>query len=262
MTDCESTRERLEEYRRGELPPDAHAMVGAHLERCAACRGLRDADDRLTALIRALPRTPAPPSLRRAVTRTRAERRGAAAWLARPWAAAALAAAGVALVLAPWVRLPGDQPADAVETLLHSGIEEHRRILLELEATPRELGDPTRLFDRVRSVTDVELPPVLAGVGQIRLLAARPTMLAERRTAAATLRSPTAPVTTYFLFSGADLPMPREHRVQIEQYKPYMRRVDEFNVIYWKQGRVAYLMVSALDEAGLRDLFLTMRKAL
>jgi hypothetical protein len=175
--------------------------------------------------------------------------------------AAALAAVVVAAVLAPWLR-PAQRPGDIVDALIQSGVAEHRRILLELEAGPGAVDDPDALFARVRSVAEVELPKILAGSGELRLLTAKPTLLDSRKTAAASLRYPTSPVTTYFILPGKDLPMPTEGRVQIEQYRPHMRQVNGFNVVYWKQKDMAYLMVSGLDREGCQKLYLKMRKAL
>ena len=174
--------------------------------------------------------------------------------------AAALAALVVAAVLAPWLR-PAERPGDIVDALIQSGVAEHRRILLELEAGQGAVDDPDALFARVRSVAEVELPKILAGTGELRLLTAKPTLLESRKTAAAALRYPTSPVTTYFILPGKDLPMPTE-RVQIEQYKPHMRQVNGFNVVYWKQKDLAYIMVSGLDREGCQKLYLKMRQAL
>jgi anti-sigma factor RsiW len=259
--DCQQVRDLFEEHRRRELAPDLARAVSAHLETCAACRALWARDDALVALMRALPRSPAPPGLARQIRGLGMPRRGVGAWLGRPWVAAALAAVIVAAVLAPWLR-PAQRHEDVVDALIQSGVAEHRRILLELEAGAIVVDDPDALFARVRSVADVELPKVLAGIGELRLLAAKPTLLASRKTAAAALRYPTSPVTTYFILPGKDLPMPAEGRVQIEQYRPHMRQVNGYNVVYWKQKDMVYIMVSGLDREGCQKLYLKMRQAL
>jgi anti-sigma factor RsiW len=259
--DCHETREVFEEHRRRELDPDRARAVEAHLAACPACRALWTRDEALIGLIRALPRPPAPSGLAREVRALGAPRRGIAGWLGRPWVAAALAALVVAAVLAPFVRR-AERPVDVVEALIQSGVAEHRRILLELEAGAIVVDDPDALFARVRSVADVELPKIFAGTGELRLLAAKPTLLASRKTAAAALRYPTSPITTYFILPGKDLPMLEKGRVQIEQYRPHMREVNGFNVVYWKQKDMAYLMVSGLDREGCQKLYLKMRKAL
>ena len=212
-----------------------------------------------------LPRPPAPAALVRQVGALGTRPRRIAGWLGRPWVAAAVGAAVVAAVLAPWLlRRPAERPGDIVDALIQSGVAEHRRILLDLEATPREISNPDAdaVFQRVRSVTTVELPKVFAGTDELHLLTARPTILASRKTAAATLRYRTSPDTTYFVLPGPDLPMPTEGRVQIEQYRPYMREVNGFNVVYWKQKDLVYLMVSGLDREGCQKLYLKVRKAL
>ena len=260
--ECHETRDLFEEHRRRELEPDRARAVETHLEGCPACREFFAREAAVTALIQAVPRLPAPPALARQIRSLGVRRRGVAAWVGRPWVAAALAAVVVAAVLAPWLRWPGERPADIVDALIRSGVAEHRRILLELEAGPGAVDDPDALFARVRAVSDVELPKILAGTGELRLLIAKPTLLESRKTAAAALRYPTSPVTTYFILAGQDLPMPAEGRVQIEQYRPHMRQVNGFNVVYWKQKDLAYLMVSGLDREGCQKLYLKMRKAL
>jgi hypothetical protein len=259
--DCHQARDLFEEHRRRELEADRARAVEAHLEACPACRLLWARDETLISLVRALPRPPAPAGLARQVRSLGAPRRGVGAWLGRPWVAAALAALVVAAVLAPWLRW-AERPPDIVDTVIQSGVAEHRRILLELEAGAGGVDDPDALFARVRSVAEVELPKVFAGAGELRLLTAKPTLLASRKSAAASLRYPTSPVTTYFILPGKDLPMPTEGRVQIEQYRPHMRQVNGFNVVYWKQKDLAYLMVSGLDREGCQKLYLKMRRAL
>ena len=259
MPDCRQVRDLLEDYRRRALGPEETARVEAHLADCPACRARVAQDDALAALIRTLPVTPAPSALRHRVQE--ADRRlGLAGWLGRPAAAALVAAALVALGLSPWLQLhPGSAP-DPVENLLTAGVTEHRRILLQ---TPREgTSDPGPAFARVYALTAIELPPAFAGGPDLRFMAARPTLIADRKAGAAVLLLESGSVTTYFAVPGKDLPMPTERRVQIEQYRPYLREIGGFHCVYWKQGDLAYLMVTDLDDAGTRRLFLRMRKAL
>lgn len=258
---CAEARSHLEEHRRGTLPPDLAARVSAHLEACSPCRRLRDEDAALAQQIRALGHTPAPPALRRRVERLLGSPPPRAPWLRHPLVAGALGAAVAALALAPWVRLEPRRPPDPVRALLESGVAEHRRILLQVEAT-EPVADPRAALQRAGAVARVPVPPVFAGVGNLRLVAARPTLLLDRPSAAAALRYPDSPVTTYFVLPGRDLVVPPEGRVQIEQYRPYLGRVGEFHVVFWTQGELAYLMVTGLDRARAQELFLTMRRAL
>jgi len=260
--DCHQARELLEEYRRRELDPERAQAVEAHLAGCPVCQAMLTREESVARLVHALPRSPAPSSLARQIRALDSRRRGITGWVGRPWIAAAVAAVLVAAVLVPWLRRPAERPGDVVDSIIQSGVAEHRRILMDLEATPREITDPTDLFHRVWTVTSVELPQVFAGTDELHLVAARPTMLVSRKTAAATMRYKAPPDTTYFLFPGADLPMPNEGRVQIEQYRPYMREENGYTIVYWKQKDMGYLMVSALGKEECKNLYLKVRKAL
>jgi anti-sigma factor RsiW len=262
MTDCDRARDVLEESRRGELGEEASRAVEAHLAECAPCRHLREEADAFAAMMRVLPRTPAPPELRRRILEPEGEARGGwrerRARLSRPLVAAAFSALVVAAALSPWLRLP----ADAVESLVDAGAREHRRISLQLAGWGSEVADATAALEVLRSLTELPVSAALAGTDDLRLVAARPTMIGDRKAAAAALSDRARSVTTYFTLSGKDLPMPRTHRVRIDGYRPYMRRVNGLQVIYWKQGDLAYLMVTDLDDQQSRRLFLKMRKAL
>jgi len=260
---CQDAREVLEEYRRGELDPEAAALVQAHLAGCVRCQRLVEDAEAVTRLVRQLPRSPAPAGLARAVRRLARARPAPLVWLARPWVAAAVAALVVAALLAPWIQVRLSRSDDPVERVLQSGVAEHTRLLLQLQAATGQVADPAEAFATVRSLTDVQLPWVFAGDAELTLMEARPTMIANRKAAAVVLRDPAWFITTYFAMPGKDLPPPPEKgRVQIEQYRPYMRQVDGFNVIYWKQGEYAYLMVSDLDTPRCQKLFLKMRKGI
>ena len=121
-------------------------------------------------------------------------------------------------------------------------------------------GDPERMLATVHWRGDAERATVLGGLGGWRVeanLMERDGALWRRSYAVARdLR------TTYFVLPGPDLPMPTEGRVQIEQYRPYMREVNGFNVVYWKQKDMVYLMVSGLDREGCQKLYLKVRKEL
>jgi anti-sigma factor RsiW len=266
MAPCDEIRALREDVRRGTASPAARDAVAAHLAACPGCRRAAAADDALAAALQALPRPAAPAALRRAAEAALAAPApgpgGARPGPARPWAAALAAAALVLALLTPWLRGPGRPGDDPVDRLVQAGVAEHRRILLQLEAGGPEVGDPRALLDRVRTVADVPVPPALAGTGTLRLLGARPTVVADRKAAAASLREAAAPVTTCFVLAGRDLRVPERERVQIEQYRPFLRRVGDYHVVYWKQGDLAYLLVSGLDEPQTRQLFLRVRRAL
>jgi anti-sigma factor RsiW len=260
--DCHETRDVLEEYRRGELAPDAAAGVAAHLRGCPRCRALHAESEALAARIRELPRPAAPARLAGALRRLDRRRWPApVAWLGRPWVAAGVAAILVAGLLAPWVQFRG-RVDDTFERVLQGAVTEHTRILLQLQTLPGDVADPASAFAAVRSLTDVQIPWAFAGDADLTLMEARPTVIASRKAAAVVLRDRAWFITSYFALPGQDLPMPKEGRVQLGDYRPYMREVNGFTVIYWKQGEYAYVMISDLDAPRCQSLFIKMRKAL
>ena len=266
MPDAQHVVDRLEEYRRRTLGPAEAEAVRAHLDHCATCRTQNEADRVQAAQIGALAVTPAPPSLRHRILQDAGARpRGLRRWFQHPAVTAVAAAVLVVAALSPWLGFRRDGPIDAVDSLLTAGVTEHQRILLQIQGPPGPGDapeDPDRALARVYTLTDVALPHAFAGAADFRLVSARPTLLADRKAAAAVLAFGQTQVTTYFALTGKDLPMPSEGRVQIEQYRPYLRAVRGFHCVYWKQGDLAYLMVTDLDDAGTRQLFLRMRKAL
>jgi anti-sigma factor RsiW len=266
--DCQEARELLEEFRRGELSSEAAARVAAHLAGCPACRRLREEADAMATLVGQLRREEMPPRLGRRIRRLARRGRGVRrplGWLARPWVAAAVAAVLVAGVLGPWAYFRGARPEDPLERVLQSGIAEHSRLLLQLQAQTHEgrlVSDPAETFATVQALTNVTVPWVFAGDEELTLMEARPTVIASRKAAAVVLRDRSWFITTYFAMPGKDLPMPDKGRVQIDRYRPYMRQADGFSIVYWKQGEYAHLMISDLDPPRCQALFLKMRKGM
>jgi len=67
--------------------------------------------------------------------------------------------------------------------------------------------------------------------------------------------------TTLLLMPGAEATIPAEDRLQIETFKPHHRVASGKQVLYWKQGDVACLMVSDLDPVRMAAMFLKVRRA-
>jgi anti-sigma factor RsiW len=262
MSECQRITDLLQGERPGELEPAVAGQVEAHLAQCSSCRSRRAEDTALAAMIRSLPVTPAPPDLRRRIERDASPRPRLGRWLGRPWIPAAAAVVLIAVALWPWIPFRSRPAADPIETLVLSAVGEYENILLQLHGESADVTDPAKAFASVQASTRVRLPPALAGDPEYPLVAARPTVLAHRRAATAVLGYEGRPACAYFVLAGEDLPMPEASRVQIEQYRPYARQVGGFRAIYWKQGELALLMVTDLDETQSRQMFLRIRKAL
>lgn len=144
-------------YAKDELAPAERAQVAAHLERCAACRGvLADARDVLTALASA-PSPPLPHWGRyRAELRARTEARSRSRrWWRRPLpvaVSAGLVAAAlvVAVRLAPPERAPGTL-AQIEETTLGARLDilEHYEVVQRLD-----------MLDELDAIRQLDIVPV------------------------------------------------------------------------------------------------------
>jgi anti-sigma factor RsiW len=262
--ECRDVQEQLTGVSEAQLPGDVAAAVRAHLARCATCREALQATDRLRGLIRAhTPRFTAPAALRArvrdawpAATRTRPT-----GWRGRvrshPWLAGTLAGAVAALVLfwagTSWIV------RDPVSRLLAQAVEEH--LEYAREAMDRPAPDARDLIHRVASQAAFPLGSVFAGDAETLLISAVTSDLHGKAAVALVYRNATKRYTTLVLMPGADVTIPAENRLPIEQFTPYHRVASGKHVFYWKQRDLACLLVSDLDQSGLADMFLKIRKA-
>jgi hypothetical protein len=63
-----------------------------------------------------------------------------------------------------------------------------------------------------------------------------------------------------FVLPEAGIDIPAKGRMPIEAFRPHHRVVSGRQLLFWKQGRLAYLLVSDLDPAGSASMFLKIRK--
>jgi hypothetical protein len=103
--------------------------------------------------------------------------------------------------------------------------------------------------------------PVFPGDAQQQLVAGKVSDLPGKRAATFVYRDGSGRYTTLFLLPEAGVDIPTEGRMPIKTFKPYHRVVSGRQLLLWKQGRLAYLLVSDLDQAGSASMFLKIRKA-
>jgi len=108
---------------------------------------------------------------------------------------------------------------------------------------------------------DYALDPVFPGDAQQQLVAGMVSDLPGKRAATFVYRDGSGRYTTLFLLPEAGLDIPAEGRLPIETFTPYHRVVSGRQLLLWKQGRLAYLLVSDLDQAESVSMFLKVRKA-
>ena len=260
--DCHQTRERSSRSIGDASSTPPAPAVAAHLAECPACRALwarGGRSPRWSGRCRASPRRPV---LARQVRALGVRRRGSlAGWGVRGWPPA-LAAVVVAAVLAPWLRWPAERPGDIVDALIQSGVAEHRRILLELEAGARSSWTtPTPCSPACARWPTWSCRRSSPGPGSSG------SWPRSRRSSRAgrprpPLRYPTSPTRRISSCRARTCPCRPRGGSRSSGTSRTCAQVNGFNVVYWKQQDLVYIMVSGLDREGCQKLYLKMRQAL
>ena len=267
--DCSEAREYLADLNRGLLPASAAVAVRAHVGACAACAEALRVDAEVRARVRLeAPRYTAPPALRERIrtvladstpTHTATTRPGGwQTWLFGPrWRVGSLtgATAVVLLVAIGWLWMA----KDPVSVLLDRAVDEHAEYVKETMTRPA--ADPAAVMRELKGKVDYAFEPVFPGDAQQQLVAGKVSDLPGKRVATFVYRDGSGRYTTLFLLPEAGVEIPAEGRIPIERFTPYHRVVSGRQLLFWKQGRLAYLLVSELDQAGSASMFLKIRKA-
>jgi len=221
----------------------------------------QDEDDRLMGrlLRERLPRYPAPALLRATLVQAGSGRDRAARWIAP--AAAALA---MAMVMLLWIAplLPTTTAGDPVRLLERAVLGEHARIILWGESRPDVV--PAAL-PRAMEESGVALNWVFTGDEKIQLLNARATYLEGRRAIELAYQDADGHTVTYLVLPAGALALPERGRVQIDRWRPLVRKEGGFSLIIWKQQELLCVLVSDLvsdgDLAKLKQYFVKVRSS-
>jgi hypothetical protein len=210
-------------------------------------------DARLGRLLRErLPRYPPPAHLRAAIVQDvgAARRRP---WAPR-WAPPAVAALATAMIMILWIAPSLPTPSsDPVRLLANAMISEHARTILWGE--PRLDVVPIAL-PRAMEESGVALNWVFTGDERIQLINAYATYLEGRRGIELAYRDADGHTVTYVALPAVGFVLPAERgRVQIDRWRPLVRKENGFSFIIWKQQELLCILVADLvSDADLRKL--------
>jgi hypothetical protein len=215
------------------------------------------------ALRQRLPRHPAPAHLRSALVGSlapaRARRAGPPAWLAP--AASALA---TALVMLLWVApmLPTAAPPDPLRPLAHAVLNEHARTVLWGQSRPDVVP---AVLPWAMDESGVSLSWVFMGDEQIQLVNVQPTYLEGRRGIELAYRDIDGHTVSYLIVPAPALVLPERGRVQIDRWRPLVRKENGYSMILWKQQGLLCALVSDLvsdrDLGTLKQYFIKVRSS-
>ena len=267
--DCSETCQHLNNLNRGRLEGGLAEAVHAHVAGCPSCADALRLDAELRARICAeVPRHTAPPALRARIQALLTEtalaspapvrRAGWRDWLVgRPWTVGSFAGAP-AIVLLAWTGSLWFA-RDPVALLATRAIDEHAEYVKETMARPA--ADPLAVLRELKRQVDYAFEPVFRGDSQVELVTGMVSDLPGRRAATFVYRDRAKRYATLYLMPDAGIAIPAEGRMPIESFKPHHREVSGHQLLLWKQGSLACLMVSDLDKAGTAAIFLKIRKA-
>jgi len=191
-----------------------------------------------------LPRHPAPPVLRAAVVEALMpalpRQRWWTLWL--PPACSAVATALIMLLyLAP--SLPSAPGADPIQLVTRAVLAEHARNIFWGE---RRADVVPAALPRAMEESGVALSWVFAGDEDIQLVNAKPTYLEGRRGIELAYQDTSGHTVTYIIVPGGSVSLPERGRVQIDRWRPVVRRENGFSLIIWRQQGLLCVMVSDL----------------
>jgi hypothetical protein len=206
-----------------------------------------------------LPRYTAPARLRAAVLEA-----ASPAPARMPWLTPALAALATAAVMALFYvpLLPRLVPTDPVQRIVRAVVSEHTRVLMWGARRPDIV--PASL-PWLTQETGIGLSSVFSGDEQLRLQAAEPVYLEQRRGLALYYFDVDGHRVTYIVLPAPGLAVPEARRVKIGRWRPAMINESGFSVWVWKQGDLGCFMVSDMvsetDIANFKDYFVRVRSA-
>jgi anti-sigma factor (TIGR02949 family) len=264
---CDEARERFEDLLHDRLSPAESYSLRQHLSECPRCLEELDAAGLIAALIRhRASYHRAPDHLRQAILREVQRQQTLVGrlrqvlhtlWTTPPVLCATTAVLALALALPLyhwWVGPPHDPAARVVG----EAARDYDRLLLNYPPHGTNPAEPTQIQQWFQETLNFSPAIHFWGNQEIRLLRGYPTYLMERRAACLIFKMGDA-ISTFYIFPGADIPIPPRNRRQINGYAPYQATAQDQRVLLWRQGELAFLIVSRLTNSELDQLFLRIR---
>jgi mycothiol system anti-sigma-R factor len=264
---CDEARERFEDLLHDRLGTAESQSLRQHLSECPRCMEELDTAGSLAALIRHRASYHRAPdhlreSILREVRRERTLLNRLREALYTLWTTpAVLCATTATLVLAlalPLYHYWAVPAADPAARIVGEAARDYRRLLLNYPPHGTNPAEPTQIEQWFQQTLHFSPAIRFWGNQEIRLLRGYPTYIMERRAACLIFKMGEA-ISTLYIFPGADIPIPPHNRRQIDGYTPYHTTAQDQRVLLWRQGELAFLIVSPLTNPELDQLFLRIR---
>ena len=192
-----------------------------------------------------LPRHPAPPVLRAAVVEALMPGRPRQPWWVL-WLPPAFSAVATALIMLLYLApsLPSAPGSDPVQLVTRAVLAEYARSVFWGEN--RSDVVPAALHQAMEE-SGIALSWVFTGDEDIQLINAKPTYLEGRRGIELTYQDVSGHTVAYIIVPGGSVTLPADRgRVQIDRWRPLVRKENGFSLILWRQQGMLCVMVSDL----------------
>jgi mycothiol system anti-sigma-R factor len=264
---CDEARERFEDLLHDRLNAAESQSLRQHLSECPRCLEELDTAGLIATLIRhRASYHRAPDHLRESILRE-VRREGTlldrlrkvlhTLWTTPPvlCATTAFLVLTIALPLFHYWAMPIPDPAARI---VGEATRDYRRLLLNYPPHGTNPAEPTQIQQWFQQTLHFSPAIQFWGNQEIRLLRGYPTYIMERRAACLIFKMGEV-ISTLYIFPGADILIPPHNRRQIDGYAPYQETAQDQRVLLWRQGELAFLIVSPLTNPELDQLFLRIR---
>ncbi|HEY7868986.1 MAG TPA: hypothetical protein VIF59_07155 [Methylomirabilota bacterium] len=180
------------------------------------------------------------------------------------WLPPAVSAVATALVMLLYVAplLPSTPGADPVQLVTRAVLTEHARNVFWGETRADVV--PAAL-PKAMEESGVMLSWVFTGDQDIQLINAKPTYLEGRRGIELTYQDVGGHTVTYIIVPSGNVALPERGRVQIERWRPVVKRENGFSLIMWRQQSLLCVMASDLvsddDLSRFKQYFVKVRSS-
>jgi mycothiol system anti-sigma-R factor len=264
---CDEAREQFEDLLDDRLSVTESQSLRQHLSECPRCLEELDTAGLIATLIRhRASYHRAPDHLRQAILQEvqrqqtlvgRLRQALHKLWTTPPALCATTAILVLALALPLYHRWMGLTPNPAAR-VVGEAVRDYDRLMLNYPPPGTNASEPTQIQQWFQQTLNFSPAIHFWGNQEIRLLRGYPTYIMERRAACLIFKMGDA-ISTLYIFPGGDIAIPPRHRRQINGYAPYQATARDQRVLLWRQGELAFLIVSRLTNSDLDQLFLRIR---
>jgi hypothetical protein len=161
------------------------------------------------------------------------------------WGAPAATAIATALVMLLWIApsLPSAPATDPAQLVVRAVLADHARNIFWGESRTDVV--PAAL-PRAMAESGVALNWVFTGDEDIQLINAKATYMEGRRGIELAYQDSAGHTVTYVIVPGGSVVLPERGRVQIDRWKPVVRKENGFSLIIWRQQNLLCVLASDL----------------